>query len=73
MGKATRAAIARAYEIGRGGGKGEGGAREGCEGGGEGRGRGGWLNGISAGALSLLQKSLLYSLWMLYKCQVNSS
>jgi hypothetical protein len=48
MGKATRAAIARAYEVNRGNGTGEIGAREGGEGGG--RGGGGWLRGLSAAA-----------------------
>jgi hypothetical protein len=46
--KATRAANARAYVVGRGGGGGESVARGGGEGGGEGRGGGGWLSGPSA-------------------------
>jgi hypothetical protein len=48
MDKATRAAIARAYEVGRGDNEGESGARKGCEG--EGEGGGGWLSGLSAAA-----------------------
>jgi hypothetical protein len=50
--KATRAAIARAYEVDRGDGGGKSGRRKGGEGGG-GRGRGvvgGWLSGFSAAA-----------------------
>jgi hypothetical protein len=46
MDKATRAAIARACEVNRGGVKGESGARKGGEGGGGGG--GGWLSGLSA-------------------------
>jgi hypothetical protein len=48
MDKATRAAIARTYEVDRGGGGGESGAREGGEG--AGGGKVGWLSGLSAAA-----------------------
>jgi hypothetical protein len=48
--KATRAAIARAYEVDRSDGGCESGAREGGEGGGEGEGVGGWLSGLLAAA-----------------------
>jgi hypothetical protein len=51
MDKATRAAIVRAYEGGRGDGGGESGAREGGEGGVEGVGE--WLSGFSAAALKV--------------------
>jgi hypothetical protein len=50
MDKATRAAIALAYEVDRGGGGGESGAREDGEGGGGGGSGGGWLSGLSAAA-----------------------
>ena len=50
MGKATRAAIALAYEVDRGGGGGESRAREGGEGEGKGGGGGGWLSGLSTTA-----------------------
>jgi hypothetical protein len=48
MDKSKRAAIARAYEVDRGYGGGESGAREGGEG--EGGGGGGWLSGLSVAA-----------------------
>jgi hypothetical protein len=48
MGKATRAAVARAYEVYRGNGGGESGAQESGEGGGGGG--GGWLSSLSAAA-----------------------
>jgi len=50
MEKATRAAIAHAFEVGRGDGGGESGAQEGVEGGGECGGGGGWLSGLSTTA-----------------------
>jgi hypothetical protein len=50
MDKATRAAIAHAYEVGRGDGGGESGAQEGVEGGGECGGGGGWLSDLSTTA-----------------------
>jgi hypothetical protein len=48
MDKATRAAIARAYDANRGDGGGKNGAREGGKGGSEGFGGGRWLSGLSA-------------------------
>jgi hypothetical protein len=46
MDKTTRTAIARTYEVDRGNGGGESGAREVGEGRGEGGGGGGWLSGL---------------------------